>query len=95
MRRSLEHGQFRARVSEVADRGDDIEVRRSGVALTGIPRFAVAAKVNCDCTLSRRRERLRLLSPALLGEPAAVSQHNTSRTASVNVGVNYPSVPGR
>ncbi len=72
-----------------------VERRTQGVGLAWTSGFAVAAEVERQYSKSCRRECLSLPLPTLLVETAAMGQHDTSVTFSVDVSVNNASILGR
>src|SRR5262249_52414292 len=88
---------FRPRLSQIADRGEHVEVERRAerIGLARSSRLPVPAEVNRQHAETGLLERLGLLLPALLVESAAVSQHDAARALPVQVGVDKPPVLGR
>src|ERR1035437_9795688 len=85
---------LRARLSQIADSGQNIQVKRRihRVGLARSSRFPVAAEVERQHSKACRRERSSLFLPALLVETTTVGQHNSSVAFSVNISVDYASI---
>src|SRR5579864_3741139 len=77
------------RSEHIVLKGGVIEIR-----LAGTSRAAESTEIDCEGSKSFRRQSLGLLSPALLVESAAVSEHNAAGALAIEIGANPATVFG-
>ncbi len=82
---------------EIPHRRQYIQLQRSThyVGITRPMRLPIPAKINRQHPKSRRRKLLRLRSPTLFVELAAMRQHHSPRTSSVEIGIHAAAVRSR
>ena len=80
----------------VANRSEHI-ILKGGIieiCLAGTGRAAKSTEIDCEDSKSFRRQSPGLLSPALLVESAAVSEHNGAGAMAIEIGTNSSTVFG-